>query len=189
MIDLAERRSPWFPPRMAPLERWQVRPTAWISMPVADHPPEVVGVQAGHRNARRMLEFRTSMLVTTGFRVSYASIGPPRRWRGFPAVARFSPAVARFSPCSRRWPRAPQPRRTPVRTTRPRQGVSQELTGVRQVAYSLRVDVISEVGAVCGSAARTDLCGGRSAVAVPTATPCSRGLEMIILNEIAGFVF
>ena len=47
--------------------------------------PEVVGVQAGHRNARRMLEFRTSMLVTTGFRVSYASIGPPRRWRGFPA--------------------------------------------------------------------------------------------------------
>ena len=50
------------------------------------------------------------------------------------------------------------------------QGVSQELTGVRQVAYSLRVDVISEVGAVCGSAARTDLCGGRSAMAVPTAT-------------------
>jgi hypothetical protein len=28
----------------------------------------------------------------------------------------------------------------------------------------------SEVGAVCGSSARTDLCGGRSAMAVPTAT-------------------
>ena len=35
-----------------------------------------------------------------------------------------------------------------------------ELTGVRQVANFVRVDVISEVGAVCGSAARTDLCGG-----------------------------
>ena len=51
------------------------------------------------------------------------------------------------------------------------QGVSQELTGVRQIANSFRVDVISEVGAVCGSAARTDLRGGRSAMAVPTATP------------------
>ena len=29
---------------------------------------------------------------------------------------------------------------------------------------------ISKVGAVCGSAARTDLCGGRSAMTVPTAT-------------------
>jgi hypothetical protein len=28
----------------------------------------------------------------------------------------------------------------------------------------------SEVGAVCGSAARTDLCGGRAAMLVPTAT-------------------
>lgn len=28
----------------------------------------------------------------------------------------------------------------------------------------------SEVGAVCGKAARTDLCGGRSAINVPTAT-------------------
>ena len=27
-----------------------------------------------------------------------------------------------------------------------------------------------EVGAVCGKAARTDLCGGRSAMSVPTAT-------------------
>ena len=52
-------------------------------------------------------------------------------------------------------------------------GVTGSLTpnsGVRQVANSFRVDVISEVGAVCGSAARTDLCGGRSAMAVPTAT-------------------
>ena len=29
----------------------------------------------------------------------------------------------------------------------------------------------SKVGAVCGSAARTVLCGGRSAMIVPTATP------------------
>src|SRR5580658_4950999 len=30
--------------------------------------------------------------------------------------------------------------------------------------------VTPEVGAVCGSSARTDLCGGRSAMTVPTAT-------------------
>jgi hypothetical protein len=33
---------------------------------------------------------------------------------------------------------------------------------------------VSKVGAVCGSAARTDLCGGRSAMAVPTATDVAR---------------
>jgi len=30
----------------------------------------------------------------------------------------------------------------------------------------------SEVGAVCGNPARTDLCGGRAAMSVPTATHC-----------------
>src|SRR5229473_661734 len=45
-----------------------------------------------------------------------------------------------------------------------RVSVSQALERIRQVRrHSL------EVGAVCGKAARTDLCGGRSAMGVPTA--------------------
>src|SRR5215217_7926687 len=32
-----------------------------------------------------------------------------------------------------------------------------------------------EIGAVCGKAARTDLCGGRSAMSVPTATAAKSG--------------
>src|SRR5580658_1392394 len=34
-----------------------------------------------------------------------------------------------------------------------------------------------EVGAVCGKAARTDLCGGRSAMGVPTATQFSKHIN------------
>ena len=52
--------------------------------------------------------------------------------------------------------------------------VSQGLSGVRQVAREISRRSLrrhsSKVGAVCGSAARTDLCGGRSAMVVPTAT-------------------
>ena len=46
-----------------------------------------------------------------------------------------------------------------------RVGVSQALDRVRQTCRQL-----SKVGAVCGNAARTVLCGGRSAMGVPTAT-------------------
>ncbi len=42
--------------------------------------------------------------------------------------------------------------------------VSQALERIRQVRRHS-----PEVGAVCGKAARTDLCGGRSAMSVPTA--------------------
>src|SRR5882757_1467171 len=45
-----------------------------------------------------------------------------------------------------------------------RVSVSQALERIRQVRRQL-----PEVGAVCGKAARTDLCGGRSAMSVPTA--------------------
>src|SRR6266568_986748 len=45
-----------------------------------------------------------------------------------------------------------------------RVGVSQALERIRQVRRHS-----PEVGAVCGKAARTDLCGGRSAMGVPTA--------------------
>src|SRR3977135_3171402 len=49
-----------------------------------------------------------------------------------------------------------------------RVSVSQALERIRQVRrYSL------EVGAVCGKAARTVLCGGRSAMGVPTAIVAS----------------
>src|SRR6266699_938607 len=45
-----------------------------------------------------------------------------------------------------------------------RASVSQALERIRQVRRHS-----PEVGAVCGKAARTDLCGGRSAMSVPTA--------------------
>src|SRR6266568_7691796 len=45
-----------------------------------------------------------------------------------------------------------------------RVGVSQALERIRQVRRHS-----PEVGAVCGKAARTDLCGGRSEMSVPTA--------------------
>jgi len=45
-------------------------------------------------------------------------------------------------------------------------GVSQALERIRRVVRRYT----PEVGAVCGKAARTVLCGGRSAMSVPTAT-------------------
>src|SRR5882724_3781946 len=48
--------------------------------------------------------------------------------------------------------------------TQSRTSVSQALERIRQVRRHS-----PEVGAVCGKAARTDLCGGRSAMSVPTA--------------------
>src|ERR1700687_2297686 len=47
--------------------------------------------------------------------------------------------------------------------------VSQALERIRQIATAIRRHT-PEVGAVCGKAARTVLCGGRSAMSVPTAT-------------------
>ena len=38
---------------------------------------------------------------------------------------------------------------------------------------------IPEAGAVCGSSARTDLCGGRSAMSVPTAIPCAHCVRFV----------
>ena len=50
--------------------------------------------------------------------------------------------------------------------TQGRESASQALDRVRQVRRHS-----PEVGAVCGKAARTVLCGGRVAMRVPTATP------------------
>src|SRR5712691_2143441 len=50
-----------------------------------------------------------------------------------------------------------------------RVSVSQALERIRQVRRHS-----PEVGAVCGKAARTDLCGGRSEMSVPTAIVASR---------------
>ena len=47
--------------------------------------------------------------------------------------------------------------------------VSQALARIRKVCR-----YAPEVGAVCGKAARTDLCGGRSVMSVPTATRYAR---------------
>lgn len=58
----------------------------------------------------------------------------------------------------------------PVRTLRRASGLC-GLRGVREAALiQVRLwSSSSEVGAVCGSSARTDLCGGRAAMLVPTA--------------------
>src|SRR5215469_11181754 len=57
----------------------------------------------------------------------------------------------------------------PGRTQR-RETVSQVLARIRQTARTAICRHSPEVGAVCGKAARTDLCGGRGAISVPTAT-------------------
>ena len=44
--------------------------------------------------------------------------------------------------------------------------------GIERCASSSTARQSSKVGAVCGNAARTVLCGGRSAMIVPTATLC-----------------
>src|SRR5713101_3095506 len=43
----------------------------------------------------------------------------------------------------------------------------------RWLAYGAQSPWIPEVGTVCGKAARTDLCGGRPVMGVPTATAAS----------------
>ena len=63
--------------------------------------------------------------------------------------------------------------------TQSRVSKSHGLFGVRATTQRDRGDLIrmrrdsslSKVGAVCGSSARTDLCGGRPVMAVPTAIP------------------
>ena len=54
--------------------------------------------------------------------------------------------------------------------TQSRETVSQVLARIRQTARTAICRHSPEVGAVCGKAARTDLCGGRGAISVPTAT-------------------
>jgi len=49
-------------------------------------------------------------------------------------------------------------------------------TGVR--GAELRLPLLSKTGAVCGSAARTDLRGGRPAMTVPTATTTFPGFSV-----------
>src|SRR5437016_10813178 len=45
---------------------------------------------------------------------------------------------------------------------------------------------VSEVGAVCGNSARTDLCGGRRVTDVPTATPINER-EIVLLTNLLHF--
>src|SRR6516165_3013784 len=55
-----------------------------------------------------------------------------------------------------------------TRRTQCRISVSQALDRIRLI----HCRHTPEVGAVCGKAARTDLCGGRSVMGVPTAKSC-----------------
>src|SRR5664280_344608 len=52
-----------------------------------------------------------------------------------------------------------------------RESVSQALGHIRQIAKRALRRQTPEVGAVCGKSARTDLCGGRPVMDVPTAIP------------------
>jgi hypothetical protein len=56
-----------------------------------------------------------------------------------------------------------------------RSRVSQALVRIRR-----RFAVGPEVGAVCGKAARTDLCGGRPVMGVPTATEAKSGAVHLV---------
>ena len=47
------------------------------------------------------------------------------------------------------------------------------MSKLRALAYGTSLPLIPEMGAVCGKAARTDLCGGREVTRVPTATGAS----------------
>ena len=61
---------------------------------------------------------------------------------------------------------------------------SQALERIRQVSNALPSS--PEVGAVCGKAARTDLCGGRAVMRVPTATvarPCISALPSVASGD------
>src|ERR1035437_7038075 len=55
-----------------------------------------------------------------------------------------------------------------------RESVSQALGHIRQIAKRALRRQTPEVGAVCGKSARTDLCGGRPVMDVPTAIPWER---------------
>ena len=55
--------------------------------------------------------------------------------------------------------------------TQSRSRVTQALDRIRRTNLAV---IHPEVGAVCGKAARTDLCGGRGEILVPTATGASR---------------
>ena len=78
--------------------------------------------------------------------------------------------------------------------TQGRSGVSPGLTRVREAARQASERALrrqsSEVRAVCGSTARTDLCGGRRATGVPTANGSRRKAEGWLIadyEDSAGF--
>ena len=72
-----------------------------------------------------------------------------------------------------------------TRRTQSRVSVSHALERIRKAAREQRFAVTPKVGAVCGKAARTVLCGGRSAMSVPTAI--SEMSSQIILKGRADF--
>jgi hypothetical protein len=59
-----------------------------------------------------------------------------------------------------------------------RESVSQALGHIRQIAKRALRRQTPEVGAVCGKSARTDLCGGRPVMDVPTAIPNFRSFDI-----------
>ena len=99
------------------------------------------------------------------------------------------PAIVAAKPANKAEPSATEPLERRAGTkgnadqqrmgrTQSRETMSQVLARIRQTAEQDSTAVCRhtpKVGAVCGKAARTDLCGGRGEISVPTATaPCAR---------------
>ena len=63
-----------------------------------------------------------------------------------------------------------------------RESVSQALGHIRQIAKRALRRQTPEVGAVCGKSARTDLCGGRPVMDVPTAIPPASRIALLLID-------
>ena len=96
----------------------------------------------------------------------------PANKAGFPLRS----SLRRNQPLRSRWSKGRGPRG--MRLGKARTGLSAGLACHRRcTACGKPLPFGPEVGAVCGKAARTDLCGGRSAMSVPTATARQSGCD------------
>ena len=114
------------------------------------------------------------------------------------------PAVVAAKPVNKAEPSAAEPAERRAGTkgnadqqhmgrTQSRETMSQVLARIRQTVETAVCRHTPKVGAVCGKAARTDLCGGRGEISVPTATaPRARNpgtpLQHVLTHHGAGML-
>src|SRR5258708_23155310 len=95
------------------------------------------------------------------------------RGKSDPAVVAAKLANRRSDPPRSRWSQGLGPRGMQTSNTRSDAEPGNRATGAGVHTSNRKTAICRhspEVGAVCGKAARTDLCGGRGAISVPTAT-------------------